>query len=42
MWKLIINEPGPERHRAPLAEGALLVREFRGDKWGWKLVPAES
>ena len=24
------------------AEGALLVREFRGDKWGWKLVPAES
>jgi hypothetical protein len=24
------------------AEGALLVREFRGDKWGWKLVPARS
>ncbi|HZE18322.1 MAG TPA: hypothetical protein VE197_22970 [Mycobacterium sp.] len=24
------------------AEGALLVREFRGDKCGWKLVPAES
>jgi hypothetical protein len=24
------------------AEGALLVREFGGDKWGWKLVLAES
>ena len=24
------------------AEGALLVREFRGDKLGWKLVPSES
>jgi hypothetical protein len=24
------------------AEGALLVREFRGDNLGWKLVPSES
>ena len=24
------------------AEGALLVREFRGDNLGWKLVPAQS
>jgi hypothetical protein len=24
------------------AEGALLVREFRGDQAGWKLVPAQS
>jgi hypothetical protein len=24
------------------AEGALLVREFRGDNSGWKLVPAQS
>jgi hypothetical protein len=24
------------------AEGALLVREFRDDKWGWKLVPSDS
>jgi hypothetical protein len=24
------------------ADGALLVREFRGDKLGWKLVPSES
>jgi hypothetical protein len=24
------------------AEGALLVREFRGDELGWKLVSAES
>ena len=23
------------------AEGALLVREFRGDNLGWKLVPAQ-
>jgi hypothetical protein len=24
------------------ADGGLLVREFRGDKLGWKLVPSES
>jgi hypothetical protein len=24
------------------AEGALLVREFRGDEAGWKLVPSQS
>ena len=24
------------------AEGALLVREFRGDAGGWKLVPSQS
>ena len=24
------------------AEGTLLVREFRGDKLGWKLVPSQS
>ncbi len=24
------------------ADGALLVRELRGDQWGWKLVPPQS
>jgi hypothetical protein len=24
------------------ADGSLLVREFRGDQGGWKLVPAQS
>lgn len=37
---MVKKAPGGTVRRS--SEGALLVREFRGDEGGWKLVPAQS
>lgn len=37
---MVKKAPGGTVRRS--SEGALLVREFRGDECGWKLVPAQS